>query len=218
VIDGEGNIVYAGDSPESALAKAMKVAKAGPMWPKKLAKAATFLRANKLGEAWSEIEALKAAGKLDERETQVLERFSKYIADASTGAVKAASELLKADLVYQAVQKLEGIAQVNPELPATKDANTLLAEMQALPRFDDEIKGGSTYATGLVKEDDCDYVGAVTTYRDLAKKFDGTKIAGVAMKRAQELVQQGMPGYAQACEKCMKAKKACEKHPKTIDL
>ena len=46
VIDTEGKLVYAGDSPESTLGKVMKNAKPGSPWPKKLVKASLALRAS----------------------------------------------------------------------------------------------------------------------------------------------------------------------------
>ena len=63
VIDPDGNISYAGNSPESALKAAMKKAKGGSMWPKKLVPAATNLRNGKLAAAWGDLQTLKAAGR-----------------------------------------------------------------------------------------------------------------------------------------------------------
>jgi hypothetical protein len=216
VIDPDGNLVYAGDSPEGAIKKAMKAAKPGSIWPKKLMGAATMLRNGKLGDAWSELQANKAG--LDDREQKVHEKFSTYIADVSADTVKEAQELFKNDMVYAAMKKAEGIATAKPELPATPDAVKLVADMKAGATFDNEMKGGELYAAALAKEGAEDYTGAVNAYKDVAKKAEGTKIAGVATKRAQDLISRGMPGYEPACEKCQKRKKACEKHAKVVKL
>jgi hypothetical protein len=91
-------------------------------------------------------------------------------------------------------------------------------EMKALPRFDDEMKGGELYASAVEKEDEHEYLDAVNALKNVDKKFEGTKIAALAMERARELVDRGMPGYAPTCEKCKKRRKACDKHAKTVKL
>jgi hypothetical protein len=218
VIDPDGKLVYAGDSPEGAIKKGMKSAKPGSMWPKKLAGAATMLRNGKFGEAWAELQTVKAG--LDDREKAVHEKFSAYISDVSADAVKAAAELFKKDMIFEAMKKVEGIAAAKPELPATPDAVKLIADMKAVAGFDAEMKGGEIYADGLEKEDADDFLGAVNAYKDVAKKAEGTKIAGVATSRAKELISGGKPGYDPNCPKCSKSKvqKACEKHAKVVKL
>lgn len=220
VISPEGEIIYAGNSPESTLKKAMKSAKAGSMWPKKLAKAAGLLRNGKLGEGWSELQSVKSAGGLDERETKTVEKFEKHITETSAGAVKTARDLLKKDLVYAALKKVQDIADAKPALPATEDAAKLVAELKALSTFDLEIKGGEAYESGRAKEDEDDFLGAVTAYKDAAKKGEGAKIAAVALARAKDLVDRNLPGYSPVCPKCnaTKVKKACEKHLKPLKL
>jgi hypothetical protein len=218
VIDPDGNLVYAGDAPESAIKKGMKSAKPGSMWPKKLASAAAQLRNGKLAEAWAELQTLKSAGGLDEKEQSTLDKFSTYISDASTASVKTAEELFKKDMVYAAFKKAEGIANAKPALPATEDAAKLLTEIKAVVGFDNEMKGGEFYAAAFAKEESADYLGAVGGYKDVMKKAEGTKIAEVAKKRAEDLIKRGMPGFEPVCEKCSKAKKACEKHAKAVKL
>lgn len=218
VIDPDGKLSYAGDSPESALKKAQKAAKPGSMWPKKLAPAAALLRDGKIGEAWTELQAIKTASGLDEREKGVCEKFLTYVSDVSSSAVKAAQELLKQDRVYAALKKAESIALAKPELPATPDAAKLVTEIKALPTFDLEMKGGELFAGAFAKEEAQDYAAAVTGYKDVMKKAEGSKIAAVAQKQAQNLINKGMPGFEPVCEKCKKAKKACEKHAKPMKL
>ena len=218
VIDPDGKISYAGDSPESALKKAMKAAKPGSMWPKKLAPAAGLLRNGKIGEAWTELQALKTASGLDEREKGVCEKFITYASDVSSTAVKSAQELLKQDRMFAALKKAESIANAKPELPATPDAVKLVAEIKALPTFELEMKGGELFAGALAKEEAQDYAAAVNGYKDVMKKAEGSKIAAAAQKQAQTLIQKGMPGFEPVCDKCNKAKKACEKHAKPMKL
>jgi len=219
VIGPDGNITYAGDSPQSAIKEAMKAAKPGSMWPKKLAGAAKLLRDGKVGEAWAELQSLKTAGGLEEREKAVHEKFSAYVTDVSASAVKDAEEQYKKGLVYVAVQKVTGIANANPELPATADAKKLLTEIQAMPGYAAEMKGGELFAKARALEENEDYLGAFNAFKDVMKKAEGTKIADVAKQKAESLMQRGMPGYEPACEKCDdKTKKACAKHAKPVKL
>jgi hypothetical protein len=218
VLDPDGKISYAGDSPEAALKKSLKVAKPGSIWPKKLVPAAALLRAGKMGEAWAELQTVKTAGGLDEKEQKTLEKFTTFVTAASADVVKGASELYKKDVVYLAVKKLEPIANSKPPLPSAEAAQKLLTEINALPTIGPEMKGGEAYAAAFAKEEAQDYLSAVNGYKDVIKKFAGTKIAGAAQKRAANLVERGMPGYEPACEKCMEAKKACEKHAKPVKL
>jgi hypothetical protein len=218
VMDGEGNIIYAGDSAEGALKKAMKAAKPGTIWPKKLGGAATMLRNGKLGEGWAELQTMKSAGGLDDKEQKTLDRFVDYVTSASSTVIKTAQDLAKKDLVYLAVKKAEGIANAKPALPATEEAQKLLTDLKGLPNYDAEMKGGEAYAAAFAKEDAQEYLPAVEGYKKVAKDFESAKIAAVAMKRAQDLVSRGMPGYSPVCEKCQKQKKACEKHAKPVKL
>lgn len=218
VLDPDGKISYAGDSAESALKKSLKAAKPGSIWPKKLLPAAALLRNGKMSEAWTELQALKTAGGLDDKEQKTLDKFSTFVTEASADVVKAADDLYKKDVVYMAVKKLEPIASSKPPLPSAEDAQKLLTEIKALPTYDAEMKGGDLYAVAFAKEDAQDYLAAVNAYKDVAKKCAGTKIAGASQHRAADIVQRGMPGYEPACEKCMKANKACEKHAKPVKL
>jgi len=218
VIDPSGNLIYAGDSPESALKKAMATAKPGSIWPKKVANTAALIRNGKLVDAWADLQSVKTGGALDEKEQAAFDRLAAYLTEVTSGAVKSADELAKANMVRDATLKLEAIAGAKPALPCTPDAQKLLAELKALPTYDDEIKGGELFAAAAAKEDARDYLGAALGYRDVARKFEKSKIAGVAMEHAKDLVSRGMPGYEKSCDKCRKGQKACDKHAKPVKL
>lgn len=218
VIGPDGNLAYAGDSPEAALKAAMKAARGGSMWPKKLVTAATFLRNGKLAEAWAELQTVKTAGGLDDKEQKTHEHFTTYVTESSDSLVKLGGELFKQDMIYAALQKVESIANAKPALPATEAAQKLLADMKAVPMYEAELKGGMSFASAVVLEDAQSYLAAVQAFKDVNKSAAGTKIAVVALNRAKSLVDKGMPGFELACEKCAKLKKACEKHAKTVKL
>lgn len=218
VIGPDGKISYAGDSPASAIKQSMKAAKPGSIWPKKMASVAALFRVGKLGEAWTELQAAKTAGGLNERETAVSEKFATYLTDVAAEAVKAAQELVKRERIFEAFKKVELIASAKPELPSTPAAATLIAELKALPTFELEMKGGELFGAAAAKADEADYVAAVNGYKDVMKKAEGAKIAGVAKEQAEKLISKGMPGFETSCEKCNKAKRACEKHAKPMKL
>jgi cytochrome c5 len=94
----------------------------------------------------------------------------------------------------------------------------LIAEIKAVPTYELEMKGGELFAAAAAKADAEDYIAAVNAYKDVMKKTEGSKIAGVAKEQAEKLISKGMPGFETSCEKCHKAKKACEKHAKPMKL
>jgi hypothetical protein len=218
VIDPDGKLAYAGDSPEAALKKALKSAKAGSVWPKKLMPVALFVRGGKLGEAWSDLQALKTGGSFADPDAQTAERFESFITGTASSALKSAQALAKKDYVYLAVKKAEGIAQAKPPMPASAEAQKLLDELKALPTYEAEMKGGEAFANAHAKQEAQEYIPAIDAYKELARKYSGSKIAALAIQDAQALIDAGMPGYARACEKCHKLRKACEKHAKTVKL
>lgn len=218
VIDPDGKITWAGNGAGSALKKAMKSAKPASLWGKKFAAAYASLRTGKIGEGWSELNAVKKTGGLDAREEGAGEKLGTYATEMSSTAVKAAQELLKQDRLYAALMKAEAIANAKPELPATPDAVKLVTEIKALPTFELEVKGGELFAAAQAKEEAKDYIAAVNGYKDVMKKAEGSKIASAAEKQAQSLIQKGLPGFEDVCDKCNKAKRACQKHAKPMKL
>lgn len=218
VIDTEGKLVYAGDSPESTLGKVMKNAKPGSPWPKKLVKASLALRASRFGDAWAEIQAVTKDSGLDEREKKVLERFQKYVESNVSDDFAAAKKEANAGLVYRAVKRLEPLSTATPPLPVSEDAGKLLAELRGGPKFDDEMKGGEAFDAADAKEDAQDYLAAFNAFKDVAKKYAEARIGSVANGRAKSILDRGMAGYAPACPKCQEAKKACPKHAKPLKL
>jgi hypothetical protein len=218
VIDPDGALSYAGDSPEKQLKAALGKAKPGSVWPKKLESVVALVRTGKLGESWAQLQTVKSGGGLDDKDQKALDKFEKFISTTSSNAVTSAQDLAKKGLIFQAMQRAEGIAAAKPALPSSEAAQKLVTELKGTPNFDNEMKGGEAFAAAHAKEDSHEYLHAVEAYKDIAKKFEGTKIAGVAMKSAQDLVSNGMPGYNASCEQCHKAGKACEKHAKVVKL
>ena len=129
-----------------------------------------------------------------------------------------AGELFKQDMLYAAAQKVEAIANAKPPLPSSEAAQKLLADIKAVPTYDAEMKGGALFASAVDLEESRAYLDAFNAFKDITKKAAGAKIAAVAQTRAKSLMDKGLPGYEDACEKCHKLKKACEKHAKPVKL
>lgn len=218
VIDTEGNLVYAGDSPESTLGKVLKNAKPGAMWPKKLVKAAQALRSGRFADAWGELQGLAKDASLDEREKKVLARFQAYVESNVSDELAAAKKESNAGLILRASKRLEALSAAQPPLSVSEEAGRLLAELKGTPQYADELKGGEAFEAADKKEEALDYLAAFNAFRDIAKKFAVNRIGSVALGRAKSILDRGMAGYEPACPKCGEAKKACAKHAKNVKI
>lgn len=218
VIDTKGMIAYAGDTPEGMIKKLMKDAKPGSIWPKKLQKAGSLIRAGKLGDAWSEVQSLRAAGGLEKREDAVLSRFTAHIEQNASNELESAQKAMKAGRVHIAYRSFATLAAAKPALSVSEEAGKLLAELKSDPKLDAELKAGEAYDKALAKEEAGDYYGAAVGFRDCARKNAGTRVGESAEKRAKSIVERGLPGMEPACFRCEEAKKACEKHAKPVKL
>lgn len=218
VIDTEGNLVYAGDSPESTLGKVMKSAKPGSMWPKKLVKAAQALRSGRFADAWAEIQGLAKDAGLDEREKRVVTRFQAYVESNVSDELAAAKKESGAGLILRASKRLEALSAAQPPLSVSEEAGRLLADLKSTPHYEDELKGGEAFEAADKKEDAGDFLAAFNGFKDVAKKYADNRIGSVATGRAKSILDRGMAGYEPACPKCGEAKKACPKHAKNVKL
>jgi hypothetical protein len=217
VIDPTGTLSYAGDSPQGALGDAMKVAKPGPIWPKKLLPAAQALRAQDLDGAWAQLELVAKDAALDARDTAVLGRFRAFVERSVADQLDAAKKSADAGFVYDAVQVLTPLAAAKA-LPARADAEQRLADLRALPKFDLELKGGEAFVAAAKLESSGEFSDAFDAFKGLSKKYAAAKIGPLAFARAKSLVDRGLPGYKSTCPKCQAARKACAKHAEDVKL
>lgn len=218
VIDTKGNLVYAGNSPEGAIGKSLKDAKAGPLWPKKLTKAAQALRVSKWADAWTELDAVGKDTGLDEREKAVHAKFKAYVEAQASAAFARAKAAAAAGHVWAALVDCEPLAKASPPMPMAEDAQKLVADLRATPKFDLESKGGQEFVEADRLERTRDYLGAAERFKAISKKYPGTQIGPLALQRARDLVGRGMPGFKETCPKCGKAGRACAKHAEEVKL
>lgn len=218
VIDTKGDLVYAGDSPEGAIGKSLKDAKAGPLWPKKLVKAAQALRASKWAEAWTELDLVGKDSGLDDREKSVHARFKTYVEAQAAAAFTRAKAAAAAGHVWAALTESEPLAKASPPMPMAEDAQKLVAELRATPKLELELKGGEDFFAADKLERARDFLGACERFKAISKKYPGTQIGPLALERARDLVSRGMPGFKETCPKCDKAGRACSKHAEEVKL
>jgi triphosphoribosyl-dephospho-CoA synthetase len=120
--------------------------------------------------------------------------------------------------VYVAVAAVAPFAEADPAFPATEDCRAFLKELEALPRYGDEMKGGELHREARAHSDGMEYSDAIEVYKTILKKYEGTKIAAVAQEEAKDLISKGMVGYKKVCPECQKANRACARHHEEADL
>ncbi len=202
----------------SALSKAMSKAKKGSMWPKSLAKQAKLLQAGDYVKAYAATLKAIEGGKLPEGDVATAELFKTYVEDLGTTALDTGRAALDEGFVYRAATGVEYWAAAKPPVPVTEDCRRLLAELEALPDYKKEMKGGEIFAEAKALEDEMEYLDAAKAYKSILKKCADTKIAGHARTTAEELIKKGMIGFSSACQTCRKAGKACAKHAEDFKL
>jgi hypothetical protein len=218
VIAPDGTLAYSGHSAESALSDALGDAKKGSIFPKKLDKANKLIKQGDFAQSYAEVRKLVDAGGLDGELDGWAKRFQAFLEGRSAAALEQAKKLSEQGRIFEAHAELGGYAAAIPAFPNAEDVKKLLAELEQIPTFKDEMKAGPKFLEAQALERDYEFTAAVDAYKKLYKKYGEAKIAAVARARAEELIAQGMPGYQQACEGCTQAKKACAKHKEDVKL
>ncbi|MEM7307497.1 MAG: hypothetical protein AAF682_12540 [Planctomycetota bacterium] len=220
VIRPDGTLAYSGSAGMTAgpLGDAMKKAKKGSMWPKSLSKVAKLMQDGKYDKSYAELLKLVEGEKVPEEDQPTAELFQGYLEGLSTTALEDGKSFQEAGNVYLAVRSIEYYAESKVAFPATEDCVKLLEELEAIPEFKKEMKGGEIFADAKLLEDDNDFVEAIKGYKSILKKCKETKIAGLAREAAEKLISDGMVGYKAACPTCRKLRKACKKHHEEVKL
>jgi peroxiredoxin len=219
VIDPGGSLAYVGFSPESAMADAMKQADKKPYWPKKLTKVANLIAAGELPKSWAELQRVHKKGGLSEEEADKLARLRSYLEDVSAAAVERAKGLLEEGIVYKAAAELEPWAEAKVPLPISDDAERLLTKTRAEPGFKDELRAGELFEQARVQELRREFTKSFEGYATLIKKFGKTRLAAVARRRAEKLIEDRAVGFRLDCQECLKERrKACDKHHDEVQL
>jgi hypothetical protein len=219
VVGPDGNLVYAGDSGggEGALDTALGKSKKQGLWPKTLGKVTKLMTGDPV-KAYAELKKLLDGGKVTEPEKPYVDGFVAYLEGRAQTALADAKSFRDKGHVFKAARAIEAFSAAPVAFPSTADSQAFLKELQALPEFKKEFAGGEAYAAAERLEKDSEFEDAFEAYKSVSKKFAGTKIGDNARAQAERLRSEGMPGFESACESCMRAKKACDKHKKDVKL
>lgn len=205
-------------SSGSAVAKALKQAKKGSVFPRALAKAGTLIRANQPAQAYAEV--LKLEAKLSPEDAAWAGRVKTFLAEESVAAHVAGKADVEAGFTWRGLDRARRFAGEGSALPNAKEVDAWIAAVEAgTAELKKELAGGPLYAEaeGLAKA--YDFVGAVKAYKSVMSKCRGTRIAANALSAAQALVSAGSCGFNPSCEKCdHKALRACAKHREDVKL
>jgi hypothetical protein len=223
VIDTEGKIAYSDgfgrSSAEGPLASAMTKATKGSIWPKKFATTADLIATGALDKSYAELKKqLAGAADFNPDEKNAATKLQTFLEGSAVEAQSDAKNLFSSGRIYDAHKRLEMFAKAAPPFPATPDCAKLMTEVEAAPDFKNEMKAGEQFLAAQDLERAQNYSDAFKAYKAIVKGLATTKMAGFAKDKAEDLIKKGMPGYEPACEKCMAAKKACEKHAEKVKL
>jgi len=217
VIDPAGILQYAGflGGLPGPLSKALESAKPGPVYPKKLEAVGKSLKAREFGKALADLKKLSG---LAAPEQKWADRFLAYLEEQAETALQDARKLVDEGKVYEAVKRAAPFAKAPVPFQATPAVQQMLKELEADPNYKKEVAGGEPFLKASEKEREHAYSEAVQGYLDVAKRFPGTKIGDTAKKSAKSLVDRGLPGFKDACDACVRGKKACAKHQENVKL
>jgi hypothetical protein len=218
VIAPDGTLTYAGYSPEGDFKDAAKQAEKGSLYPKALNKVRKSLKAGSRVDAYAELLELEAGGKVEEADAEWVEKFKVWVEELAADDLKAARAEFEAGRVYTAIALAEPLAESKTAFPSSPDALALMEELEALPTYKKELKGGKAYAGAVELEAEGEYTDAAKKFVSIAKKFDGTRIGDAAMVEAKRLVGDGKPGYKSTCGDCRKQKRACTRHAEKVKI
>jgi len=219
VIGPDGRLAYAGNSgaEESSLDEALGRSSKTPLWPKSLGKVLKIMREDD-AKAYAELRKLSDGGKVSAEDRPYVDGFLAYFEGRAASALEQGKKLLVEGWVREALQEVAPYRDTKTPYPCSADLAQLVKDLEAVPEFKRELSGGELYAEARSLEKSREYTEAVETYCSVYKKYSGTRIAEHARKRAEQLVDDGMPGYSTVCNPCRKAGRACDKHRETVKL
>ena len=220
VIAPDGKLAYTGSAGavSGPLGDAMRGARKGSMYPKVLAKATKYLRADELDKSYGELLKVIEGGKVSEGDRPMVELFRSYLEGVAQTALEEGTKLEETGRIHAAVGRVERFARAKSAFPASESCRALLSQLEALPNFKKEMKGGERFLEGQEEEEAGEFLDAFKTYKAVMKKYAGTRIAEVARGEAQRLLQDGKPGYQGHCMSCKKGRRACDKHRAKVTL
>lgn len=189
VIAPTGELTYAGSagSVGGYIKKSLKKTKAS-LWPKALKSARAAYWQGDFGKSYAALVKVVDKGKLEGAEAERAQALKAWMEADAERRVADARKMLEEGFVYRAMTSLESIDGGKTPLPCQDDCAALVAEIKGLDQYRKEMKGGELYEEITAKEK-VNLKKAAEEYTELAEKYEGTRIAKCAKRRALELQQ-----------------------------
>ncbi len=213
VVSPDGILTYAGYGEDAALESAMSSATDGSIFPKIINKVRKLMSADKRDKAYAEVLSILEKGKAKTDDDRYwVESYQSSIEAGVASDVELARTEFNEGRAYLAVDLLEEITKSKMIYPAREPALLLLQEVEAMPTFKDEMKGGKAYAKARAYGQEREYEAYAKAMISVSKKYSETRIGERALKDAQDVIDRGLPGMRSSCPGCSERKKACVKH------
>lgn len=207
IIDPSGEIVWSGHPAQAdgPLGSHVKRSKRTPLLPASLSHVEKLLDKEDYAAAYRELKQLR-----DE-----LAQEDAADADALIGYIESQAERLwtkgagyeehgdyyTAYLAYsELADRFEGVGRF-------EEARAKVEAFEADDEIARELKGGAHFAKALEQEEKGDFDKAYKTYKTIASRYKGLRVAGRAAVRMSEL-----KGFDKNCSSCRQGNKACPRH------
>jgi hypothetical protein len=215
-----GELQWTGHPAESssAVAKAMKSAKKGSVYPKSLAKARQLIKANQQAAAYADIG--KSQAKLTGNDAAWASRVRTWLEEESSAALTGAKAEAETGFLFRALERVKGFGGAESTLPNAAEIREWVAGVEAgTPEFKKELSGGKSFEEAVALEKQLLYAEAFKAYKSILGKAKGTQIAANAEKAARVILEGFKAGYNPNCESCdAKDHRACTRHREDLKL
>ena len=151
-------------------------------------------------------------GKLVEEDHKKAVEIRAYLEGLAANSLAEGRTLLEQGFAHRALEGTADFRGAKPPFPSEADIQKLVEEIEALPSFKNEVKGGEIFAEAEELEGEGEFTKAFEQYKTVVKTCADAKIVVPARAAAERLIKDGMPGFKKACNSCRSAKRACAKH------
>lgn len=215
-----GELLWTGHPAESgsAVAKALKSAKKGSVYPKSLAKARQLIKANQQAAAYADIG--KAQAKLTGDDAAWAARVKIWLEEESATALTGARAEAESGFLFRALERVKGFGGAESTLPNAAEIREWVTGVEAgTPELKKELSGGKSFEEAVALEKQLLYTEAFKAYKSILGKAKGTQIAAQAEKAARVILEGFKAGYSPNCESCEdKGHRACARHREDLKL
>jgi len=211
-------LTYGGSSSGHAkpLAEALGESDKSGLYPSVISKVRKYFAGGDVIKAFQEASKII---KKNKDETGWAARYRDYIGSEAQAELDRAEKLATAGFIWAAVEAVAPYGGEKSPIPCADSINKFVSGLEENKLYKKECKGGKAYAAANKLAKTGKYVDAIKAYKSISKSCKGTQIARNAIFEAQDLIDRGMPGFrGRNCEKCYRAKRACDKHAESIKL